>query len=421
MTAVLDWNDTFLQAIRVRGGAPGPIAREGAILHIAMHDAIVAITPTHAPYLGGLDAAGTENKEAAVHRAAHRVLTTLYPDQSATFDALLAQREGPLPPAGPQRRAVLAGRRIGDSAAVAILADRADDGNDDATPYQVGTAAGAWRPAGPLVQPVTPNWGRVRPFSRERGASAENWLATFRPPLPGGASDVLSLLASQEYADQVNEVKDKGRFDSASRTSEETEIAHFWANDLDGTYKPPGQLFELTRTLAVDESLDLAATAHLFALVAIAMADAAIVAWDAKYHTELDLWRPDTAIQLAALTGNNAVSPDPLWQPLSTNYGGAHFSPPFPAYISGHATFGAVHARMMANFFGTDEKSFELGTDDPFAPGVKRSYTKFSDAGKENGMSRIFLGVHFRWDAEQAAPVASKLADHIFDTLLVEN
>ncbi|MEU4689836.1 hypothetical protein [Actinoplanes sp. NPDC023714] len=421
MNAVLDWNDTFLQAIRIRGGAPGPIARSGAILHIAMHDAIVAIAPTHAPYLPGLDAAGTENKEAAVHRAAHRVLSTLFPEQTEVFDAQLAQREGALPPPGPQRTAVLAGRRVGTSSALAILADRAGDGHDDATLYQVSTAPGSWRPADSTVRPATPNWGRVRPFSLAAGESMEGWLATFRPPLPAGAADVAELLASQEYAAQVNEVKDLGRFDSTSRTAEQTEIAHFWANDLDGTYKPPGQLFTLSQVLATDEGLDLAATAHLFALVAIVMADAAVVAWDAKYSTELDLWRPDTAIQLAALANNPGVVADPLWQPLSVTYGGARFSPPFPAYISGHATFAAAHARMMANFFGTDDKSFQLSTDDPFAVGVKRSFSKFSDAGKENGRSRVYLGVHYPWDADEARPVASRLADHIYDTLLTES
>ncbi|WP_328474742.1 phosphatase PAP2 family protein [Actinoplanes sp. NBC_00393] len=420
MNAVLDWNETFLQAIRVRGGAPGPIARVGAILHIAMHDAIVAIAPTHAPYLEGLNGAGTENPEAAVHRAAHTVLSTLYPEQSAVFDAQLTQREGALPAPGQQRQSVLAGRRIGTSSALAILADRRGDGHDDATPYRPGTAPGAWRPANPSIEPATPNWGRVRPFSLG-GQAQENWLATFRPPLPAGAPDVASLLASPEYATQVNEVKDKGRFNSTSRTTEETEIAHFWANDLDGTYKPPGHLFTMSRVLATDEGLDLAATARLFALVAIVMADAAVVAWDAKYATELDLWRPDTAIRLAGLVNNPAVVPDPLWQPLSVDYGGARFSPPFPAYISGHATFSAAHARMMANYFGTDEKNFQLGTDDPFAAGVKRSYSRFSEAGEENGLSRIYLGVHFRWDADEARPVASRLADHIYDTLLTES
>jgi hypothetical protein len=229
------------------------------------------------------------------------------------------------------------------------------------------------------------------------------------------------LLSSPEYAAQLNEVKDIGRFDSKIRTPEQTEVAHFWANDLDGTSKPPGQLFTLTSVVAVNEGLDLAATARLFALAALAMADAAILAWDAKYQTELDLWRPDTAIQLATLDGNPDTTADPLWAPLSATYGGAHFSPPFPAYVSGHATFGAAHGRVLANFFGTDDKPFDLGTEDPFAPGVKRSYTKFSDAARENGLSRVYLGVHYRWDADMAYPAGTRLADHISTTLLTES
>lgn len=418
MTAVHDWNHTFLQFVREEGGAPGPIARAGAILHLAIHDAAVAITPTHEPYLSGLTAAGTEDQVAAVHRAAYTVLTALYPHRSADLDAVRDQREGSLPTPGAARRAVLAGRRIGQSAARAVLADRADDGHDDETPYVPSAAPGQWRPANPTIRPVTPNWGRVRPFSLRRGDSREAWLATFRPPLPAEASDVPSLLASADYAAEVQEVKDLGRYDSAIRTPDETEIAHFWANDLDGTYKPPGQLFELTRVVSDGRGLDLAASARLFALAAVAMADAAIVAWDAKYATELDLWRPDTAIQLATLDGNGATDADPLWQPLSQSYGGARFSPAFPAYVSGHATFGATHGRMLANYLGADELDFELGTDDPFALGVKRKFGRFSDAAKENGRSRIYLGVHYQWDADMAYVVGTRLADYIFDVLL---
>jgi hypothetical protein len=421
MNPVLDWNEIFLQAVRVEGGAPGPISRAGAMLHLAMHDAIVAIGPTHAPFLPGLTATGTEDAVAAAHRAAHTVLSSLYPDQRETLDAMLGQLEGPLPPTGPARRAVLAGRRIGASAGRAILADRGDDGSDDDTPYVASTAPGSWRPANPTLHAVTPNWGRVRPFSLGRGDSQEGWLATFRPPLPAGAATVPMLLSSPEYAAQLTEVKDVGRFDSKVRTAEQTEVAHFWANDLDGTSKPPGQLFTLTSVVAVNEGLDLAATARLFALAAVAMADAAILAWATKYHTELDLWRPDTAIQLATLDGNPDTTADPLWAPLSATYGGARFSPPFPAYVSGHATFGAAHGRVLADFFGTDEKPFDLGTEDPFVPGVKRSYTKFSDAARENGLSRVYLGVHYRWDAEMAYPAGTRLADHIFTTLLTES
>jgi hypothetical protein len=418
VNAILDWNETYLQAVRLEGGAPGPIARAGAMLHIAMHDAIASIVRTHAPYLPGLTAVGTENPVAAAHRAAYLVLTALYPRQRKLFDTALAERAVTPPASSAGRQADLAGQRIGAAAARAILADRAADHHDDDTPYSPGTAPGSWRPANATIAAVTPNWGRVRPFSLRPGDSQEGWLATFRPPLPAGASDLSSLLRSAEYAEQVNEVKELGRHDSLARTARQTETAHFWANDVDGTSKPPGQLYTLTATVAGNEGLDLATTARLFALVGITMSDAAIVAWDAKYAAGVDLWRPDTAVQLAHLDGNGGTEADPLWTPLSTTYGGSRFSPPFPAYVSGHATFGAAHGRMMANHFGTDHKTFKLGTEDPFAPGVKRTYKSFSAAARENGISRVYLGVHYRWDAEMAYPAGVRLADHIAATLL---
>ena len=118
------------------------------------------------------------------------------------------------------------------------------------------------------------------------------------------------MLGSVEYAAQLAEVRELGEDDSGVRTPEQTEIAFFWANDLDGTYKPPGQLFEITKRVSDQKGLTLAENARLFALVAFAMADAGIFAWDAKYDTRLDLWRPETAIR------EDATDPDEGWDPL---------------------------------------------------------------------------------------------------------
>jgi PAP2 superfamily len=137
------------------------------------------------------------------------------------------------------------------------------------------------------------------------------------------------------------------------RTPEQRQIAFFWANDLDGTYKPPSQLFRLTQK-------------------------------------------------------------DAVWEPLSVDRAGKHFSPPFPAYVSGHATFGAAHTGIMRNFFGTDNVSFELDTDEPSAVGIKRSFNSFSSAALENGRSRIYLGVHFQWDADHGYISGTNLADYVF-------
>lgn len=412
MNVVTNANEALLQAVRVHGGPPGPIARGAAMMHLAIHDAVVAITGTSSPYLPGLTGTGTERINAAVRHAAHGVLSYLYPAQQDIFDAQLALAQSTLN----LDAAELAGRRLGDASAQAMIEHRRTDGSVDATPYVANLRPGSWRPA-PGAMPATPNWGSVTPFSLG-GASPQGWRASFRPPLPAGAASVTDLLRSAAYTAQFDEVKSLGRFDSATRTADQTEIAHFWANDLDGTSKPPGQLFSITSTVAVDEGLTVPETARLFALVAVAMADAAVVAWDAKYDTELDLWRPDTAIQQAFLDDNKDTAADPYWLPLSVNYGGARFSPPFPAYVSGHATFAAAHGRMMANYFGTDAKTFTATTEDPFAVGTPRTYTSFSDAALENARSRVYLGVHWQWDADQGNAAGIKVADHAFATLL---
>lgn len=197
--------------------------------------------------------------------------------------------------------------------------------------------------------------------------------AQFRPPRPGGYLSKTQMLRSGEYAAQSNEVKQLGKSDSKARTKEQEEIALFWANDLDGTYKPPGQLFEITKTVSAHRGWTSSITpgyyARLFALVALAMGNAAIVAWDAKYSTDLDLWRPETAIQLADTDGNKATSKTADWQPLSRDTSKVRFSPPFPAYVSGHATFGAAHAAVMRLYFGTDNVTFTATTRRPTREG----------------------------------------------------
>lgn len=220
-------------------------------------------------------------------------------------------------------------------------------------------------------------------------------------------------------------MKDLGRFDATTtgdRTLEQEQIAFFWANDVDTTYKPPGQLFDITRIVSELRSLDVVENARLFALVALAMGDAAIVAWDAKYSTDLDLWRPQTAIQLANTATNPNTSPDSAWAPLSVrtkNGAPFRFSPGFPAYVSGHATFGAAHAAIMRRYFGTDNVTFTAQTEDPSAKdasgnSLERTFNSFTAAALENGRSRIYLGVHFQWDADHGFLSGNALGDYVF-------
>jgi hypothetical protein len=214
----------------------------------------------------------------------------------------------------------------------------------------------------------------------------------------------------------VAEVREVGRLNSPTRGADKTQAAHFWANDLDGTYKPPGQLLKHTAIIArLLPGQDQFDNAKLFAWMSLALADAAIAAWDAKYRTDIDLWRPETAIHL------DPAAPDPTWQPESRRTDGTTFSPPFPAFISGHAAFAGAWAGVMKRYVGTDNFAWTATTEDPFAPGVTRSFGTFSDAAKEDQLSRIWLGVHYRFDGEYSLATGDKVAEWATQNFLGTN
>lgn len=440
MDVVIKCNEILLQTIRLAGGAPGPIARTGAMMHVTMYDIINQLTPLvdqHESYLPvatiascvpGADA----TKDLASLFGAQRILTTVYNDAvivpivatrtaiqsfiTNAFDILLGDLSFT---SAQQTDSKLYGECIADL----IIAERATDGYNVLVPYAYETDPGQWRPTNGAPA-ATPHWGRVDPFGRW---SPDN---KFRPAQPGAYSNRSEVLSSKEYADQFKDVKLYGGADSIFRSPEQTEIGFFWANDLDGTSKPPGQLYTLTSIVSQNEALSMEENARLFALVSIAMADAAIVSWGAKYETDLDLWRPETAIREAEFDGNASTIADKDWIPLSRTAPAAgmdcmhghvmpeHFSPPFPAYISGHATFGAAHAAIMRNYFNTDNVSFTLSTEDPNAVGVERKFNSFSSAALENGRSRIYLGVHFQWDGDHGYFSGTGVGDYIFSNLL---
>jgi len=193
-------------------------------------------------------------------------------------------------------------------------------------------------------------------------------------------------VGSAEYANAYNEVATLGRATGSSRTTDQTNIALFWA-DGGGTVTPPGHWNRIAQGLGSASGQSLIQNARMFALLNIAEADAAIAAWDMKYL--YNFWRPVTAIQNGDVDGNALTTGDASWSPLIT-------TPPFPTFTSGHSTFSAAAGEVLAQFFGTDNLSFTTSTD---AAGIAdRSFTSLSQAVDEAGMSRIYGGIHFQFD-----------------------
>ncbi|MER5635924.1 vanadium-dependent haloperoxidase [Kitasatospora sp. NPDC002227] len=410
---VLDWNADLLKAFKAVGGSPGPLTRAAAMMYTAMWDAENSVTggasPVYDYYLGRQAAPAGASAEAAMDQAAHDALLNAFPAQQPAIDAELNAELATLP-GGANDPAVVGGRQVGAAAAKAVTDRRAGDWQKVAATYTPSFVDGSYRLTpgyDPTATAADPGWGKLPPFAMTSGDQ-------FRPGLPGGFSDYGSMLASQAYADQVNDVERSGGVNAlpSNRSDDQKQLALFWANDADGTYKPPGQLFEITGQVAGAKQLNEADTARLFALTSISMADAAITAWDSKYDTPIQLWRPVSAINLASATASPGVQQDPAWTPLAGK------TPNFPSYVSGHSTFAGAWGSVMRDWFG-DNVPFAARTDDPrVAAGTTRSFTSFTAAAEEDGISRFYLGVHYRWDTEAGLGAGYSVGDYVFHSQL---
>lgn len=405
---VFEWNEQILDTIRQNGdfeiASPGSVSRYAAITFVSMYDALNSITRTHEPYVGFVACPPEISKDAAVAAAAHRALSQLFtsPGDVAQFDQLLAAQMA-LIPDGPAKAA---GMALGVACADACLSGRADDGSSDYVQYVYGDGPGHWVPTFPdYTGAWGPHWHLVTPWCMESPDQ-------FRPPTgPYGYDDMASLLASPEYAADYQDVLVNGSIFSLTRTEDQTTAAIFWANDRNGTFKPPGHLLHITQVIAEGQGNTLEENARLFALVTLGMADAGIASWDTKYGTDIDLWRPITAIWEGDTDGNPATIADPSWLGLSYDPSLLIFNPPFPAWVSGHATFGAAHAAVVRNFYGTDEITFTVTSDD--TPGYWRTFTSLDQAARENGRSRIWLGVHYQVDADGGYELGTTVGDFV--------
>jgi hypothetical protein len=210
-------------------------------------------------------------------------------------------------------------------------------------------------------------------------------------------------LTSAQYATDLNEVKSLGAANSSTRTADQTNIARFWADGAN-TSTPAGHWNRIAQTVGTAEGNTVSENARMFALLNLAEADAAIVSWDNKYQT--NFWRPVTAIRQADLDGNAATDPDPNWTPLIA-------TPPFPTYTSGHSTFSAAAAEILSLFYGNDNISFTTSAEG--AAGIAdRSFTSFSQAALEAANSRIYGGIHYRFDSEHGLENGEALGQFVF-------
>jgi membrane-associated phospholipid phosphatase len=381
---VLRWNEITLQAIKADRTPPPKAARNLAAVHVAVYDAVNAITRTHRPFRAHVAAPEGASPESAAAAAAHRVLIDLYPARKERFDRALAATLAELPDGAGRDEGVRLGREVAEK----VLAWRRGDGSDREARHPLGRGVGVWRPTPPGFRPpLLPGWSAVAPFAVTSGEQ-------FRPKPP-------PELSSAAYVESFNEVKALGARDSRTRTAEQTLIALFWA-DGDGTVTPPGHWNRIAQDVARQRGTGLAENARLFALLNVCLADAGVCCWECKF--KYDLWRPVTAVRDADLDGNPDTERQAGWRPLLT-------TPPFPSYTSGHSTFSGAAAAALAEFFGTDAVRFSTTSEG--APGERRSFDGFWAAAQEAGRSRIYGGIHYEFDNSAGLNMGRDIARHV--------
>jgi hypothetical protein len=431
--SILDWNAIALEANKQdhsgtygapEQGGPTRSSRALAIVHVAMYDALNSIEPKAAPYLTSKPSPGA-SIDAAVAKAARDTLMALYPKQGTVFNVAYNNYLAAIPNGAAKSQGI----KVGDDVAKAILKARQNDGSFPDPVYQPGQFPGEHRvdPLNPGQGFLTPGWGSVKTFGILRGTQ-------FRAVPPPS-------LTSSEYTNAFREVQSLGGdgiITPTKRSREQTEIGIFWAYDgAKGIGTPPRLYNQIARKIAIQKGNSEIQNARLFALVNIAMADAGITSWETKYF--YNFWRPVLGIREADPgtgptglgDGNNRTKSDPTWTPLgapASNRSGNDFTPPFPAYTSGHATFGAAMFRVLENFYGTDKIPFEFMSDElngittdsrgVVRPRVVRKFKRLSDAAWENAESRIYLGIHWRFDATAGVGHGVEVADHVFDNVL---
>ena len=402
---ITDWNQHMLRAGTVGGTSPLVMSRVAAIVQASVFDAVNGIdgkyAPVHVPPGGP---AGASRRAAAVE-AAYTALAALYPAQKSTFDARLAVSLTAIASDPLETSAGIAsGIAWGQTAANGILSWRATDGFTPAPPpFLGGTAVGEWRPTPPGFLPgAGPQFAYMTPWV----ISAPSQFRPGGPP----------ALTSARYTADFNETKTMGSISSPIRTTDETIYSWFWAAST-ATYLWNNVADSLIERGDRDEDEDsgrwgergnsLLENARVLALLDLAMADAAIACWEAKYHYVS--WRPVTAIPLADTDGNPATTADPLWMPLFA-------TPNHPEYPSGHSTVSGAAAVVLASFFG-EKRHFTMDND--LLIGVTRSYRSFSQALDEVKNARIFAGIHFRSACDDGQATGTQVASYVLDHALL--
>jgi PAP2 superfamily len=386
---VLGWSDLAVETAFALGTFqtdPFQDARGWSMMYLAMHDAINAIQPRYRHYaFDGNDPSA--DAVAAAAQAAHDVLNHIYPSRTAQNDAELAFWLGQVPDGA----AETAGIALGQAAAAAIIANRANDNM---------LVFGSYTPDNPLEPGdyrFTPPFDFVyRPAFGDATTFAMGSVNAIQPGPP-------PPLFSFSYAIGLNEVKNFGRKNSTFRSQDQTNFAAWW---LEFIYI---QVNRMARDITIRRNLDLIDAVRLFAIGQMAEIDSTVAQWKAK--RTYDFWRPFDAIHLADTDGNILTAPDATWEP-------EHLTPPLWEYPSAHTIQCWAVAEAFRRVLGTDNVSFSYQTSSALPSNPVRSFNRLSKAADECGVSRIMAGYHYRFSVNVGMVMGKEVGQRVVNNKL---
>jgi len=378
---VQDWS-AIMQAT-VTSQAPFPQARFAAITQLAVFEAVNAITRQYKPYLGTITAPNHASPEAAAAAAAYGVLSNYFPDNLSTLNAAYASSLAAIPDGSGKT----AGIATGQAAAAAMIAARANDGSSPLEYYlPTSSNPGVWQltPSCTSAGGLFFNWQNMTPF----GIQSASQFFLGPPP----------ALTSARYTRAYDEVMEVGGANSTARPQDRTNVALFYDYEV-----APLVFIDAARQVSIAKKRSLSENARDFALINMALSDAAVATFYNKYLYKF--WRPETAIHGAGGDGNDKTTPDPNFTPLIA-------TPCFPSYPSAHGTLSNAAREMMNKIYGEGPFSITLST--PSLPGVTLHYSRLEEITDDISDARVYGGIHFRTDQDAATLLGTRIADYLF-------
>jgi len=390
---IVQWNRILLATLVTPGAQPPTVfvTRPAAIVSVAVFDAVNSFDRLYLPYATQVNVPAGASRDAAAAQAAHDSLVALFPAQRATFDAALVTSLAGIPAA-----AARDGALVGAVAAQATIALRANDGwNQTPPPYLLPNLPGYWQPTPPANAAAT-----FTHYPYVQGFVVPDGRRFLMEPPPA--------LTSTRYATDFNETKTIGNVNSTTRTAEQTQMSLLWAG-VNTTTTAPNVWNLVLGDLARARNLSGLDTARGFAYLNMVVHDGLLTSFTGKFL--YGLWRPVTAIREAGRDDNAATAADPSWLPLLT-------TPPYPGHPGNMACIGSSEAQTMARVFGQDNIPFSVTWVVTNGPAVTRSYNGFRQLADEEADSRIWGGIHFRFESLASMGVCPRIADYVVDNTL---